>query len=116
MPSTAQKSSRTRRTNRSRRTKRATMPTSAGSPSSAAQSGAALTGARSCRDAEAVESVRPDGVPAQELLALLGVHLGTGAQPVRDGAGVRPRAVRVRVVGFEQQRVDPDDVTAPQPV
>src|SRR6516165_7621492 len=81
-----------------RRTMRATIPTS-GRSSFAAQPWPAS----SRGNAEAVESIARDGVAAKEHGALAGVHSRFGAQAVGDATRVRPRAVGVRVVGFEQQ-------------
>src|SRR5437588_13020594 len=67
-------------------------------------------------DAEAFEAVALDGVRAQELPALVGVHVGAGAQPMGDGARVGPGAVGVRIVGLEQDVLEPDLAATAQAV
>src|SRR5581483_10137878 len=116
MPWALVMSSRTRPTRRLSRTTRATSPTS-GRSSSPTQAGTSPTvEAASGGETEAFEAITGDRVAPDELRGLGGVHPGLGAEPPRHVERVRPRAVRVGVVGLEEDLVDADLVAAAQPV
>src|SRR6516225_5771303 len=106
MPSALVMSSSTRLTKRFSRTMRATSPTS-GRSSSPTHAGALEPGRAGARPAsggetEPFEPITVDRVAADELGRLRRVHARLGAEAPRDVEGVRPGAVRVRIVGFEE--------------